>query len=121
MKKIIFSILFSIVLLCFYINNSLCTVEEKNFSVKGNDKVEFVAKIKNCGATSDYIYKLYLIPKNGKLNFFNKAIFEAEDYLPIIKWHKNHFIIETNSTRVHSFTNFKWIDNNEYLIQLKSP
>ena len=121
MKKVTLGILLLIVLLYVYFNNFLCSVEERTFSVTGNDKVKFIAKIKNCGATSSYLCKLYIIPKNGELNFFNKAIFEGEDYLPIIKWQNNHFIIETNSTRVHSFTNFKWIDNNEYLIQLKSP
>ena len=53
--------------------------------------------------------------------FFENSIFEANDYSPIIKWENNHFIIETNSTRIHKFTNFIWINGREYLIQLKSP
>lgn len=120
MKKIVVILLILGSVLFLFFKNYFCTTKIERINIKNNNEIELIAKIKNCGATSGYIYNLYMVKKGGSLDFFNNSIFEAKDITPNIYWKNNHIIIESNSTRIYKFTNFKYIDNREYFIKLIS-
>ena len=121
MKKIVIILGIVFVILFFIIKSFTCDTEIKEIILPENRQIKLIAKIKNCGATTGYVYQLYMLGIDDKLGILDDSIFESDDNSPNLSWHNNHLIIETNSTRVYKFTNFRWIDGKEYLIRLKSP
>jgi hypothetical protein len=120
MKKTI--IVFILLSILYFVNIFFsCETTQKRFSIIGNKEIEFISKIKNCGATTGYLYELYIVKRGDKLSFFDSPIYKANDYNPNIVCNDNHIIIDTNSTRVFYFSNFKYIDNKEYIFKLLSP
>ena len=122
MKKVIFILLLLFISILLLNSHKLvCSVIEKRFYIDGNTNVEFISILKNCGATSSYNNKIYLIQSGRNLNFFNNPIIETSCNDLTMKWiNTNKLLIRTRSAKIYNFTNFKYIDEEKYTIILES-
>jgi len=121
LKKIfVLSVIFLIAFFVF-INFNICDIEKKRFTIEGNKNIEFVSIIKNCGATTGYNYRLYMLKKDKDLSFFNQPLIELNEENLQLMWKNNYeLIIKTKSREIYNFTNFEYIDNIKYKIILQN-
>lgn len=104
-------------------DSNMCEEEVLARTANDNKKVELVYLRVNCGATTNFSHKVFLVPFGGNIEE-SKPIFVADKVRKLdIDWNNNQIItIEFENARIFQFTNF-WhssnVDNFEFIVDIK--
>jgi hypothetical protein len=120
--KIIFAI-FILFLLIGCSKISPCEQSELLRVTSPDNRVDAVLLRINCGATTDYSYKIYIVPKASSTKKTNPIFVADKLDGELVKWSSTkNLLINYRQARIFNFTNF-WhvrdLDNFNYIVSIR--
>ncbi|MCW8838823.1 MAG: hypothetical protein OQK11_08990 [Thiovulaceae bacterium] len=112
----VFIIVFVITIgLILAIGFTFCKTTDKELDIIGNKSIKFILTTKDCGATTGYSTKIYMLKDGDDINFFTKPIIHMNTIYPVLTWiDENTLSIKVKDIDVYEFTSFNYIDKEKY-------
>lgn len=103
--------------------SSVCEQSELLRVTSPDNRVDAILMRMNCGATTDYSYKVYIVPKTASTEKSNPVFVADKLDGELIEWSSpKHLLIEYRQARIFNFTNF-WqsrdVDNFNYVVSIR--
>jgi hypothetical protein len=115
-KSIVSKLIVLLIILFLIFFSFPCGDEIKRIKIKGNNEIEFISKIKDCGATTGTVQELYIVNKNDDISMLQDPILKLENGNIDIFQKYNYIYIITNSKKIHHFQNYISKDKRYYII-----
>lgn len=124
MRKSIFMCVLTLLLVgC----DSLCEYDIIDRKTSPDNEVDSILVRGNCGATTSYVYRVYLAPKGTKETEFRSYVFKADraDGIEVAWLASKELLISYDTARISYYTNFwhsRELHNFDYLVSIsESP
>ncbi len=114
MKKIIYGFFGVLILLigsAYLILSASCDTKEIMRLSSPDNRVDSVTITKDCGATTSRSYRIFLVPKDENVSWFDSYIFKADRISDLeVIWAKNkELVIQYATAQIFDFTNFQYM------------